>query len=862
MCDAILTSYLCFKFRNRKANLVDFKKRLGAAKRPKPTDPITLYETLDRASDKGPLRPAQVSVLGNWNNRKASEKDFIVKLHTGQGKTLIGLLMLQARLNEDSRPAVYLCPDHFLIAQTRAQAKQFGIATCSDDGALPEAFLDGKSILVTSVQKLFNGKTKFGLGSRSTEVGTVLMDDAHACADKIRQACTISLPRSYQAYGALKSLFASDLEQQGAGTFADIENEERGALLPVPYWAWSNLESEVAEILAAESSREEIAFAWPLLKDMLPRCQCVVSGQAIEIEPYSAPLDAFGSFANADMRIFMSATVTDDAFLVRGLKLKPETITKPLTYDDETWSGEKMIVIPSLIHEDLDDHFVQKKFGTAHEGRQSGFVALVPSFARAKPWETHGATVARIGTIEELVSDLRNGARDKTLVLANRYDGVDLPDAACRVLIFDGRPFSESLIDLQAEQVRPNSQATLMRTVRSVEQGLGRSVRGEKDYSVIILSGTDLVRLVRARSTKELFSPQVARQIEIGLEVSKLAKEEVANGEKEPEKVLIDLIRQCHVRDEGWKAYYAEEMDAFEPRGSSAELLNVFAQELKAEDAFAAGDAVAAATVLQNMLDNGDFKNEDTAWYLQESARYQYTSDRVESSRLQKAAHKKHRRLLKPSSGVTVNKLSLINQTRTERIAAWLGGFGDYDDLNVTISEIIGRLRFGVKADSFEAALNELADALGFAAERPDKDWKEGPDNLWALDDQNYLVIEAKSEVKTDRAEINKNEAEQMNRSAAWFEKHYKGMTATRLIIHPAKKIASEAAFTHSVLGVTENDLRKFERACRGFFKAFEAQELGSVSASFIQQQIDAHELRPVDLRKQYARKLKDLKRD
>ena len=32
----------------------------------------------------------------------------------------------------------------------------------------------------------------------------------------------------------------------------------------------------------------------------------------------------------------MSATVTDDAFLVKGLELTPETIMKPLTYSKET----------------------------------------------------------------------------------------------------------------------------------------------------------------------------------------------------------------------------------------------------------------------------------------------------------------------------------------------------------------------------------------------------------------------------------------------------------------------------------------------------------------------------------------------
>ena len=95
----------------------------------------------------------------------------------------------------------------------------------------------------------------------------------------------------------------------------------------------------------------------------------------------------------------------------------------------------------------------------------------------------------------------------KTVVLVNRYDGIDLPDDTCRVLVFDSRPYSENLIDLYAEQVRPSSEATLMRTVRTVEQGIGRSVRGEKDYSVIVVTGSDLVRLVREKGTRRFLSP-------------------------------------------------------------------------------------------------------------------------------------------------------------------------------------------------------------------------------------------------------------------------------------------------------------------------------------------------------------------
>ena len=70
-----------------------------------------------------------------------------------------------------------------------------------------------------------------------------------------------------------------------------------------------------------------------------------------------------------------------------------------------------------------------------------------------------------------------------------------------------------------------------------------------------------------------------------------------------------------------------------------------------------------------------------------------------------------------------------------ERIMTWMTRFKDYKELNVCLSDILSRLAFGVKFERFEQALLELSEALGFAGERPDKTWKEGPDNIWALDE-------------------------------------------------------------------------------------------------------------------------------
>ncbi|WP_432741622.1 DEAD/DEAH box helicase family protein [Methylobacter sp. G7] len=822
--------------------MVDFKKHLAGKKTEKPVDPVKLYDTLDRAHDKGPLRPAQESVLAEWFNFHRTSRDVIVKLHTGQGKTLIGLLLLQARLNDNKGPALYLCPDNFLISQTCEQAKQFGIATCITDSELPPEFLHGERILVTSVQKLFNGLTNFHLNRSSETVGTLLMDDAHACADRIRGACRIRIPSTEPAYASLKALFAEELEQQGIGTYADICNNKRDALLPVPYWTWLQHETDVANILSSNADRVSIKYAWPLLKNMLGGCQCVISGIAIEIEPYIPPLSVFGSYWKAPHRIFMSATVTDDAFLVKGLQLEPKTITKPITYAKESWSGEKMVLLPSLIHEDLNRERIVELYGEPNPKRRYGRVVLAPSFLKTKDWEAYGALVATKTTLPKVIDDLRKGQYEKTVVLANRYDGIDLPDNTCRVLIFDGKPFSESLIDLYQESCRPNSEATLIRTVRTVEQGLGRSVRGEKDYSVVIIIGTDITRLVRNKESRKYLSPQMSTQIEIGLELADMAQQEIENGE-EPSAAFSGLIRQCLKRDDDWKAFYVEQMADVKPAGANEHILQAYAAELAAEEAYSLGDYSSASDILQKLLDSGKINPEDKAWYLQEMARYHFLSNRVESQRLQIAAYKINRLLLRPASGVTVAKLTVVSQGRVERIAAWLGEFESYSQLEVTLSDILGRLVFGSKADQFEQALDELSFALGFAGERPDKEWKEGPDNLWALDDTHYIVWECKNEVDITRSRINKREAEQMNRSSVWFEKHYQGLKAKRIIIHPANAVESAAAFTHEIEVMRVSELKGFVRTIRDFFKSFESANFRDFSPIQIQKLLNSHQL-------------------
>ena len=167
--------------------MVDFKKKLQKAQVAKATDPKEIYATLDRTGAAGPtLRPSQQVVLDDWYQNHKTDRDVIIKLHTGEGKTLVGLLLLQSKINMGEGPCLYIAPNRQLAQQVIKDADKFGIKyeiIPQDTNMLPIDFKSGKRLLITYVQKVFNGKTIFGLDRQSTEVKTILLDDSHACIE-------------------------------------------------------------------------------------------------------------------------------------------------------------------------------------------------------------------------------------------------------------------------------------------------------------------------------------------------------------------------------------------------------------------------------------------------------------------------------------------------------------------------------------------------------------------------------------------------------------------------------------------------------------------------------------------------------
>lgn len=834
--------------------MFNFSKKLHDGHGRKNDNPIDIYENLDRASDKGPLRLSQQTVLKDWYDNYKSKKDVIIKLHTGAGKTLIGLLILQSRLNAYGQPVIYLCPNNFLVEQTCEQAKQFGIKFCKPDqnNQLPSDFLDGKSILIANAQLLFNGLTKFGLRKDSLLVDSIVLDDSHACIETINSTFTIRVDSEHKLYGELFSLFESDLEEQGEATTEEIRQGEFDSFLIVPYWAWIDKQKEVVKILVKYKGDNELLFVWDLIKDVIRNCQCIISGKSLEIAPYNNPIDIFGTFSKANHKVFMSATTSNDAFFIKGLGVPLEVIKKPLRYADEKWSGEKMILIPYFINQDFTTPTIVSLFAKENPRRFVGYVALTPSNKKADQWKNGGAYFPKANELQAAVKRLKEGYYAQTLVLSNRYEGIDLPDDCCRILIIDSKPVSIGLVDRLQEKFRENTKISDLKVAQKIEQGMGRAVRGEKDYCVIIITGMSLIVTLSSNRLKKYFSAQTNKQIEIGKATGELIVEQATINEPVP--LLNEILKVSLKRDETWKQFYTQEMNSIVEQDFSEDIYRQLEYEKIAEEYCASEQYGDAVKTIQKLLDECVSMNDknERAYYLQEMARYSYGSQKSVSNDYQISSYKLNRLLLKPTSGIEFQKL-VIDKKRTDNVKNWVSKFSDYKDLEMKVLQILSDLNFGKHADTFERALNEFGLAMGFACERPDKELKKGPDNLWNIHLNKYILFECKNEVNENRTEIVKSETGQMNNACAWFKSNYK-MDATKyILIIPPKYIEASAGFNYPVEILNKKGLNKLKDNFKRFFMEFAAYDLTSITEVQIDKFLNTHKLTVEDIQSDYS---------
>jgi hypothetical protein len=119
--------------------------------------------------------------------------------------------------------------------------------------------------------------------------------------------------------------------------------------------------------------------------------------------------------------------------------------------------------------------------------------------------------------------------------------------------------------------------------------------------------------------------------------------------------------------------------------------------------------------------------------------------------------------------------------------------------------------------ESFEETLKELGALLGFAPQRPEKEFGRGPDVLWEAGERAYFVIECKSGVTSEQA-INKHDCNQLNGSIVWFQEKYDSTCqALPLMVHPLSEYEHAASLDSAVRIITRDKLDELRDAVRQF---------------------------------------------
>ena len=780
-------------------------------------------------------RDVQSQVWGKWFDRR-NDENLVIKMNTGSGKTVVGLLILKSCLNEGKSPAVYVCPDKYLVKQVIDASKELGIDV-TDDVTSPR-FLSGKAILVVNIYKLVNGKSVFGVGDEGAKltISSLVIDDAHACLETIEDQFTINVPRQSAAYDELYAEFKDSLHDQCESKAIEIESGDPTSYLQVPYWTWQEKISEITAVLVKCRSDNYLRFVWPLVKENLKLSRCVVGSNGIEISPHAMPIHMIPSIMDADRKIFMTATLVDDSILSSHFGVDQKYIQSPVVPDSAGDVGDRMLLLPQEINPDTTDDAIREYCKDV--SKNINVVVIVPSIYRANYWEDVADAVLMSNNLYQGVNNLKNGHVGLT-VLVNKYDGIDLPGDACRILVIDGFPDVRRKIDKVEQSILLGSTRHVNQVIQRIEQGMGRGVRSNDDYCVIFLVGKNLTSQLYSQGAISKLSPGTKAQLELSGQVSEQIK-------GRPISELTDTISFCLKRDEQWvtasKGLLASLKYSEENEVDRVTIINRLAYD------HASNNDPKKAVNLLNDLVNSVKNKKEKGFIKQLLAEYINLYNKQEAQKVQMSAAADNRRVLKPIEGIQYHKISGDTFDQAVLCSNYLiGRYGDPNKLVIEVNGILDELQF--KEDSsniFEEGLNKIARYLGFGSQRPEQEYKKGPDVLWKIGELRFLVVECKNEATA--LTINKDYCNQLNGSCTWFETKYDNTCSyTPILVHLSTVFEYAASPNPHIRIMTKEKLDIFCKAVKEFISSVAiSNELGNQTA--IRNKLIAYKLRGTDI--------------
>jgi hypothetical protein len=735
------------------------------------------------------LLAQQADVVREYAAKYVESPNVALELPTGAGKTLIGLLLAEWRRQTRSERALYLCPTVQLVHQVAEKARLYGIECVAFVGSKAkfapkdvQDFNSGKKVGIAPYSRVFN------VSPGLVDPNFIVVDDAHAAEQYIAGMWSLNLTDDNEdirngALDVLKaylpSTFVSRLDQAGSAVQAR-------SIEMVPAHMMPDLAKPLREYLDARlrDGPADLTFPWGTLRAHLASCNVFVSADEILIRPYIPPSLTHKPFEVASQRLFLSATIGPPGSLERmtGVPAITRMPTPPLMRSGGT--GRRFFLFPAAIVP--SGEAVKWALGRAeHQGR-----ALVvcrdhsTRKAIARSLKTNfGMKTLTAKDVEASLAPFVEST-NTALVVATRFDGLDLPQDACRLTILAGAPNAVNLQEWFMLTRLGMADLLQDRMVTRFMQASGRCTRGETDYSLVIPTGQDLLDFCVRKENRALMHEAIAAEVGFGLEQS-------TDGSLATLDAMADAF---FAQDEDWKAVDSKIQEFATPKEQpSAEAMTVITKNAKREVEFAyllwAGpDYHKAAELSQAIVDSANASGLSLyrAWWAYQTGACYLALSRTESKGENLLKAEKFFNVARGAAGLAswYSQLPHVGKAVVD-----VSGEEESAALGRQVDNLLGILReLGLngpafeadvsdtlallssdETDEFERGLRRAGEYLGWSASRPGA--PGSPDSVWEIQGRPGLVFEAKSGKEANNP-ISKADCTQAQGHKGWVKTH------------------------------------------------------------------------------------------
>lgn len=740
-----------------------------------PSDPEQLYRQLALINN-GPeaLWLHQGDVLRAWHRDHPDDSDVAIELPTGAGKTLVGGLIGEYRRRVAQERVAYLCPTRQLARQTADKLTEYGMPNVLLIGRVNtwnkadrSRYSSANAIAVSVYSHVFN------VNPALDDAQLLMLDDAHAAESYVASPWSLEISRDEaSAYADVLSALGTALDPlvlarlRGAPDAQYDSTVYLASPLGVAAQA-AQLEEALAAAVAAEKLTDDAGYALRFLRGHLDQCLVYLSYRRLLIRPLIPPTLCHPAFDTPPRRVYMSATLGAGGEMERIFGRRAiKRIPIPQGWEKQG-TGRRLFCFPQLTTDLADDPATADAWVAGVIAEHGRAVVLTPDARTAEAFITSRLPASYpVLSANDVEDDLKVFTRQPAaaLVLTNRYDGIDLPDNDCRLVVLAGLPARG---DLQERFLHGSLGAVevLQERIRArIMQGAGRATRNARDFAAVLLLDDDLISYALRRDVQEAMHPEIHAELEFGYRNSI----DVTSAE------MLDQLRIFATHDQEWREVEQDIVAAREQyeridAPGSAELQKSVSHEVAACDAIWQGEWARALELVRQVLDalrGGRAPQRYAAlWnYLAACISHRLAAQTGDSA-LSAAAAKFHSDARATGRGTTwLSHLAAPVETTTmlakpaadpldaQAMEGVLANAARLAKPSVFDTEIAAARTALTDTPSkpYEAALVTLGQLAGAAPSEGDRSNDAAPDATWIFGNTIWVAWEAKSDAKPD----------------------------------------------------------------------------------------------------------------